>query len=142
MIACYFWCFQMLFLMLSNCTFDASKHPKVLKLKDNSFMQFIIKLTNKLSFIKLVKLYKKYSLKRSDCKKRRQLSQCSLRANRFNLVLRRKFNLFLVLMHDGDWKQFPSNHITASCTWWDIEVFFQTHPLQLETHFTWLITYC
>ena len=31
--------------------------------------------------------------------------QCSLKAQKFNLVLRSKFNLFLVLMHEGDWKQ-------------------------------------
>ena len=32
-------------------------------------------------------------------------TQCSLKAKHFNLVLRSKFNLFLVLMHEGDWKQ-------------------------------------
>ena len=29
----------------------------------------------------------------------------SLRAKKFNFVLRRKFNLFLVLLHESDWKQ-------------------------------------
>ena len=46
-------------------------------------------------------------------------SQCSLRAKKFNLVLRSKFNLFLVLMHEGNWKQiFVKSYHSVLLRYW------------------------
>ena len=62
------------------------------------------------------------------------MSQCSLRAKQFNLVLRTKFNLFLVLLHEGDLKQVyvKSYHSALVRYWW---------LLQLEILFSCLVTF-
>ena len=62
-----------------------------------------------------------------------------LKRKKFNLVLRSKFNLFLVLMHEGDWKQVSvKSYHSVLVRYWG---FFKTHPVQLETPFTCLVTF-
>ena len=50
------------------------------------------------------------------------------------VFLRSKFNLILVLLHEGE-NRFPSNHITLS--WWDIDTPFLKTPLKCVVTFFW-----
>ena len=69
---------------------------------------------------------------------KRQLQRSSTvpsknKSKRFNLVLRSKFNLFLVLMHEGDWKQVFRQIISLRPR--EISKCFIRHTVLLETPF-------